>query len=81
MKAIKLKARVDQAGALRLPRLRLKKGTPVEVVLLVPEDEELTDLLQASAMTLDFWDNPSDEVWNDANTKVLAAATRTNRRG
>lgn len=51
-----------------MPRLRLKKGTPVEVIVLVRErEDEFTDLTRAAAATLSFWDNPIDDrVWNDA---------------
>ncbi len=41
MQAIKFQTKVTSRGTLRLPRLRLKQGTSVEVIVLVhePEDE------------------------------------------
>jgi len=68
MQALKFETRVAPNGAVRLPRLRLKKGTPVEVIVLVRErEDEFTDLTRAAETTLDFWDNPIDDrVWNDA---------------
>ena len=36
-------------------------------VLIVPEDKELRDLMQAAESSIDFWDNPlDDEDWNNA---------------
>jgi len=39
MQALKFETQVAQNGTLRLPRLRLKQGTPVEVIVLVRERE------------------------------------------
>jgi len=68
MQAIKYETKVSKQGRILLPRLRLKQGTPVEVIVLVRDrDEESDDLLTASGSSLDFWDNPiDDKVWNDA---------------
>ena len=36
-------------------------------VLVLPADDEFSDLMQASESSLDFWDNPlDDEDWNNA---------------
>ena len=68
MQALRFETRVAPNGTVRLPRMRLKKGTHVEVIVLVRErEDEFTDLTRAAATTLDFWDNPiDDKVWNDA---------------
>ncbi len=66
MKAFKYMTEVDSKGRIRLPKLDLKQGTKVEVIILEHEEVE-TDLLKAAETTLAFWDNPiDDEVWNDA---------------
>ena len=42
-------------------------GTPVEVVVLAPPDDEFADLTEAAKTSLDFWDNPQDDAdWNHA---------------
>ena len=68
MQAIKYEAEVNKGGKITLPRLQLKQGTAVEVIILVRDNnDETDDLLAASESSLDFWDNPiDDEVWNDA---------------
>jgi hypothetical protein len=68
MQALKIETQVTARGTLRLPPLKVKKGTPVEVIVLVRESEdESADLMRTAETTLDFWDNPvDDEVWNDA---------------
>jgi hypothetical protein len=36
-------------------------------VLIVPEDDELRDLMRAAESSTDFWDNPlDDEDWSNA---------------
>ena len=53
----------DHRIELRVP---LPAGQRVRV-LVVPEDEELRDLMRASESSLEFWDNPEDdEDWNNA---------------
>jgi hypothetical protein len=42
----------------------------VEVVVLTQEDE-FQDLVEAAASSTDFWDNPEDDAeWNNAWPKV-----------
>lgn len=66
MKAFKYMLEVDSKGRIRLPKLWLRRGTRVEVIILEHEEGE-TDLLKAAETTLAFWDNPiDDKVWNDA---------------
>ena len=66
MKALRFHTTIDKGGRVRLPRLRLRKGTDVEVIILQPEAGK-EDLLQAAESSLSFWNNRiDDEVWNDA---------------
>jgi hypothetical protein len=66
MNALRLEAKVEKDGRVRLPRLALRPGTTVEVIILEP-DGESDDLLRAAESSLSFWDNPvDDEVWNEA---------------
>ena len=45
----------------------LPPGTPVEVLVLSPNDDYCADLIAATTLSLDFWDNElDDEDWNDA---------------
>jgi hypothetical protein len=65
-KAIKLEAVVNAEGKLEFG-VPLPPGTPVEVLVLAPEDDTFEDLLQAANSSTDFWDNAlDDEDWNDA---------------
>jgi hypothetical protein len=65
-KAITLQTTVNAEGKVEFA-LPLAPGTPVEIVVLAPEEETLNDLVQASVSSTSFWDNPmDDEDWNDA---------------
>ena len=47
----------------------LPEGSRVEVIVVPAEahPDDCTDLVDAAASTLDFWDNPQDdEEWNNA---------------
>lgn len=66
MRALRVMKRVDQAGMIQLQDLPLPAGQMVEVILL-PIDDDMTDLAQASESALEFWNNEIDDrVWNDA---------------
>ena len=66
MKALRIHTTVDKKGRLRMPRLRLRKGAEVEVIILELEAGE-DDLVKAAESSLSFWNNRiDDEVWNDA---------------
>lgn len=66
MKAIKHYTQVKADGTLELPKLPFKRGTPVEVIIL-PVEEEFSQLLKAAESSLNFWDNPiDDKTWNNA---------------
>jgi hypothetical protein len=65
-KAIRIAAKVNEDGKLELA-VPFPAGTPVEVLVLAPEDESFDELVQAANSSTDFWDNPlDDEDWNDA---------------
>jgi hypothetical protein len=68
MQALRYEAEVGADGEVSLPRLRLDRGTHVEVIVLVRETgSEYDGLLESSESTTAFWDNPiDDEVWNNA---------------
>jgi bifunctional DNA-binding transcriptional regulator/antitoxin component of YhaV-PrlF toxin-antitoxin module len=67
MLALKYLSEVDRKGRIVLPKVPLKRGTKVEVIVLQTEEAAESDLLRAAETTLKFWDNPiDDEVWNDA---------------
>jgi hypothetical protein len=64
--AFKTRAAVGPAGTLEV-RVPLPEGTPVEVLVLGPHQDEFSDLVAAAADNLGFWDNPwDDEDWNNA---------------
>ena len=66
MNAVRLETKVQKDGRVRLPRLPLRPGTRLEVIILERE-AEADDLLRAAESSLSFWDNPvDDEVWNEA---------------
>ncbi|MBI2433469.1 MAG: hypothetical protein HYV26_11415 [Candidatus Hydrogenedentes bacterium] len=68
MRAIVHHVKVQDDGTITLPALGAAGGSTVEVIILVPENEEaFGDLLKVSESSTGFWDNPiDDEVWNDA---------------
>jgi hypothetical protein len=64
--AYKFAATINPQGKIEVA-VPLLPGTPVEVLILSPTDEQFSDLVGASASSLDFWDNAlDDEDWNDA---------------
>jgi len=64
--AYKFETRIGPDGKLELT-VPIPSGTPVEVLILVPETDDFSDLVAASASTMEFWDNPEDdEDWNNA---------------
>lgn len=64
-RAYKLAATVNAQGKLELA-VPLPPGTPVEVVVLAPDEYGFEDLVQAAASSTEFWDNPEDdEDWNN----------------
>ena len=66
MKAVKVRATVHRDGRLTMPRLPLRRGAQVEVIVLELEPRG-DELLRVAETSLSFWDNAiDDEVWNDA---------------
>jgi hypothetical protein len=64
-KAYRFPAEVQSDGKVEVT-LPLPPGSRVEVVVLTQEDE-FQDLVEAAASSTDFWDNPVDDAeWNDA---------------
>ena len=68
MQALKYFAKVGAKGKLSLPRLKLKKNSTVEIIVLIAdESNENRELMAAAESSLGFWDNPiDDEIWNRA---------------
>ncbi len=64
-KAYRFPAEVQPGGKVEVT-LPLPPGSHVEVVVLTQEDE-FQDLVEAAASSTDFWDNPEDDAeWNNA---------------
>ncbi|MBX9677572.1 MAG: hypothetical protein K2X38_02330 [Gemmataceae bacterium] len=65
--AYKFRATIGADGKLEW-FLPLAEGTPIEVVVLAPnDDDDFEELRNAAARSLDFWDNAlDDEDWNNA---------------
>ncbi|MBA4065605.1 MAG: hypothetical protein C0501_18200 [Isosphaera sp.] len=62
--AIRTAATVGPDGRLQLDT-PLPPGTPVEVIVFVPDADDLSDLVAAAGSATEFWDNPlDDEDWN-----------------
>ena len=68
MQAIRYVAEINEDGGLTIPRLSLRQGTSVEVIVLVQDTPcETHDLRSASESSLSFWDNEVDDrVWKNA---------------
>ncbi len=60
----KYETAVDADGTVTL-KLPLPPGTRVEIAVLARELDGLSDLVEASASSTEFWNNPwDDEDWN-----------------
>jgi hypothetical protein len=67
--AIKTTATIGSDGRLQLD-LPIPPGTKVEVFVYVPDGDDFSDLVAASASALGFWDNSlDDEDWNAPNSR------------
>ncbi len=63
--ALKYYTKVKKGGKVQIPKVPLKTGTLVEVILL-ETNENFQDLMKASESSLEFWNNKIDDtVWND----------------
>jgi hypothetical protein len=66
MKAYKYYMEIKEDGKLEVPKLPVKKGEKVEVIILPLAEEDNYDLLSAAESSLSFWDNEiDDQVWNN----------------
>lgn len=64
--ALKYYAKVKRGGRVDIPKVPLKPGTMLEVILL-ETNGEIQDLTIASETSTDFWNNSIDEeIWNQA---------------
>jgi len=68
VQALRYAGKVGAKGNLILPRVKLKKNSVVEVVVLIADrNEENIEIMAAAESSLGFWDNPvDDEIWNRA---------------
>jgi len=64
MQAYKYIVDVDKYGQLKVPNVPQIKSSKVEIIILPLQDDDYSDLIKASESSIDFWDNPDDEVWN-----------------
>ena len=62
--AYKFTATINPQGRIEVT-LPLAPGTPVEVLVLTPAEDDLSDLVAAAASSLDFWNHPLDDEWNN----------------
>jgi hypothetical protein len=64
-RAYRFEAEVGEGGKLDLT-LPLPRGTRVEVLVLAEETDEFEGLRRAAFETMEFWDNPDDDVaWHN----------------
>jgi len=57
---------IKDDGKLKLSRLPFKKGTHLDVILIEQNKDNFSDLLNAAAFNLDFWNDPiDDQEWNE----------------
>jgi hypothetical protein len=64
-RAIKFDAEVVEDGKIEL-LVPFAKGTRLVVFVVEQETEPTAHMIAAAESSLDFWDNPYDEDWNDA---------------
>lgn len=64
--AYRFDAQVGPDGKLEV-QVPVPPGTRVEVLVITPEVDDFSDLVQAAESSTAFWDNPlDDEDWNNA---------------
>jgi hypothetical protein len=67
--AFKYHAEVGPGGKVEV-NVPIPHGTKVEVLVLAPEKDDFSDLVNAASANLDFWDNPwDDQDWNQTSSK------------
>ncbi len=65
MVAYKYIVEVDKQGQIVIPNIPQIKSSKVEIIILPLQTEDYSDLINASESSIEFWNNPADEVWND----------------
>ena len=65
MEAYKYIVDVDKQGQITIPNIPQIKSSKVEIIILPLQNEDYLDLINASESSTEFWNNPTDEVWND----------------
>jgi len=65
-RAFRYEATIGPSGKIELA-VPLPPGTPVEVIVLPPAEDDFGDLVHAASSSTEFWDHPlDDQDWNDA---------------
>ncbi len=62
MKAYKYIVNVDEQGQIKIPNVPQMKSSKVEIIILPLQNDDYSDLINASESSLEFWNNPADEV-------------------
>lgn len=65
MEAYKYIVDVDKQGQIAIPNIPEMRSSKVEIIILPLQTEDYSDLISASESSIEFWNNPTDEVWND----------------
>jgi len=64
MEAYKYIVDVDKQGQITIPNIPQIKSSKVEIIILPLTIDDYSDLIKASEASIEFWNNPVDEVWN-----------------
>ena len=65
-RAYRYDVEIKDDGKLKIIHLPFRKGTHLEVILIERNEDNFSDLLNATTCDLDFWNNPiDDEEWNE----------------
>ncbi len=64
MEAFKYIVDVDKQGQISIPNIPQIKSSKVEIIILPLQTDDYSDLINASESSIEFWNNPADEVWN-----------------
>lgn len=67
MQAIKYSVNINERGEINLPKLPLKNGTQIEVIILIPDDDKETEewaQFSVEAFAED-WDSPEDAIYDN----------------
>ncbi len=65
MEAYKYIVDVDEQGQITIPNIPKIKSSNVEIIILPLQSEDYADLINASESSIEFWNNPADEVWKN----------------